>query len=138
MEEFQKYFFQTTFYHHFQDKNINFRYISHFEYVNHACISHILCVKGGITPRLPLLTWGLCRKLSSARHSYQGERGTRMTNDSLRLKYLSLMLHFLFLLQNMSLVSNDLGKMKDTSVTMYCLTLRKVFLLFLSCYAKHC
>jgi hypothetical protein len=62
-----------------------------------------------------------------------------MTNDSLRLKYLSLMLHFLFLLQNMSLVSNDLGKMKDTSVTMYyCLTLRKVFLLFLSCYAKHC
>ena len=61
-----------------------------------------------------------------------------MTNDSLRLKYLSLMLHFLFLLQNMSLVSNDLGKMKDTSVTMYCLTLRKVFLLFLSCYVKHC
>ena len=61
-----------------------------------------------------------------------------MTNDSLRLKYLSLMLHFLFLLQNMSLVSNDLGKMKDTSVTMYCLTLRKVFLLFLSCYARHC
>ena len=44
MEEFQKYFFQTTF--HFQAKNINFRYIFHFElYVNHVWISHILCVK---------------------------------------------------------------------------------------------
>jgi hypothetical protein len=34
MEEFQK-----TFHYHFLAKNISFRYIFHFEYVNHVCRS---------------------------------------------------------------------------------------------------
>ena len=48
MEEFQKYFFQTTFHHHIQAKNIDFRYIFHFEYVNHVWISHVLCVNDNL------------------------------------------------------------------------------------------
>ena len=42
MEEFQKYFFQNTFHHHFQAKNSNFRYIFHFESVN-LDFSYIVC-----------------------------------------------------------------------------------------------
>ena len=57
MEEYQKYFFQTTFHHHFQAKNINFIYIFHFEYVNHVWISHILGVKKDGFSNIYFLCW---------------------------------------------------------------------------------
>ena len=38
-------FSTTTFHHHFWSKNVNFRYIFHFEYVNEVWISSVLGVK---------------------------------------------------------------------------------------------
>ena len=45
MEEFQKYFFQTTFHHHFQARNAKISPIFHFDRGNNGRICHILCVK---------------------------------------------------------------------------------------------
>ena len=45
MEEFQKYFSQTTFHHHFQARNANISPIFHFYRVNNGRICHILNVK---------------------------------------------------------------------------------------------
>ena len=39
-----KYFFFTTFHRHFSAKNVNFRYIFHFDQVNQSWVCHILCV----------------------------------------------------------------------------------------------
>ena len=45
MEEFQKYFFQTTFHHHFQARNAKISPIFHFDRGHNRRICHILCVK---------------------------------------------------------------------------------------------
>ena len=45
MEEFQKYFFQTTFHHHFQARKAKISPLFHFDQVNNGRICHILCVK---------------------------------------------------------------------------------------------
>ena len=45
MEEFLKYFFYTTFNHHFQAKNAKVSPIFHFDQGNNGRICHILCVK---------------------------------------------------------------------------------------------
>ena len=44
MEEFQKYFFQTTFHHHFQARNAKISPIFHFDQGHNGRICHILCV----------------------------------------------------------------------------------------------
>ena len=45
MDEFQKYFFQTTFHQHFQGRNATISPIFHFDPVNNGRICHILCDK---------------------------------------------------------------------------------------------
>ena len=68
MEEFQKYFFQTTFHHHFQARNAKISPIFHFDRGLNGQICHILCVKatciliyGGKTTNL--LEHGRCLEL---------------------------------------------------------------------------
>ena len=45
MEEFQKYFFQTTFHHHFQARNAKISLIFHFDRGHNGWMCHILDVK---------------------------------------------------------------------------------------------
>ena len=50
MEEFQKYFFQTTFHHRFQARNAKISPIFHFDGGNNGRICYILCVKQEYLP----------------------------------------------------------------------------------------
>ena len=65
MEEFQKYFFQITFHHHFQARNAKISPIFHFDCGNNGRICHILCVKTITTEKLENQNFELINNLFS-------------------------------------------------------------------------